>query len=269
MPHYIPLNKHTHQHAGWRKPADLQFARPRAFVPILLEEMPHLLPTLPLALVAGVAQTPDTPRYELVALLSLQPGQNLYLTPDGRWLGGYVPADFRAYPFRLLSDQQGRLALCIDQDSGLLGASTEADTEAFFAQDGTLTHRMQRVLSFLQQCERSRLLTQQAVELLHQHSLIVPWKISRSGGGRADAVEGIFTVDESALRRLPGAALAELQAGNALALAYAQLLSQHRLSHFTKLYDLHNKLHEDKKPPNGQHPDLLWGKLDETLKFNF
>jgi hypothetical protein len=36
----------------------------------------------------------------LIALLSLTPKTNLFVAPDGRWLGGYVPSYFRGYPFQ-------------------------------------------------------------------------------------------------------------------------------------------------------------------------
>jgi hypothetical protein len=40
-------------------------------------------------------------RFLLVAVLSLTPGFNLFVSPTGQWLGRYVPSVFRGYPFRL------------------------------------------------------------------------------------------------------------------------------------------------------------------------
>ena len=49
------------------------------------------------------------------------PEHNLFVGPDGHWLGGYVPASLRSYPFRVLgSEGSGQLALCVDEDSGLV-----------------------------------------------------------------------------------------------------------------------------------------------------
>jgi hypothetical protein len=63
--------------------------------------------------------------FVLVGLLSLTPGQNVFVAQDGRWLGAYVASVFRGYPFRL-ARAEGRddLILCIDEDSGLISNST-------------------------------------------------------------------------------------------------------------------------------------------------
>lgn len=270
MSQYFALNKTAHHAHGWRKAPSLSFAAGQSVVAVQLEELPHLIPTLPLAFLPHPAND-GVQRFQLVALLSLTPGLNLYLTPDGRWMGGYVPAAFRGHPFRVLPDQRsGRSLLCFDADSGLLTEQPELDGQPFFDADGRLTPPLQAVLKFLRLCEQGRRATQQAVDLLSAQGLIVPWPV-RMNQGDTDTtpVSGLYRVDESALRKLAAPALKAMQDGNALALAYAQLLSQHRLSHFGKLYALSAKLQRPDAAPAEQDIDALLGDLDETLKFNF
>jgi hypothetical protein len=109
--------------------------------------------------------------------------------PNGRWLGGYIPAEFRGYPFRLIPEQSsGQHVLCFDKDSGQLSEQPQADGEAFFDAEGKLSPSMQKVMNFLKQCEHSRQLTQNAVDALARHGLITPWSI-KLNAGEADTNE--------------------------------------------------------------------------------
>jgi hypothetical protein len=270
MTRYIPLTKTDHSHQGWRKAESMAFATEQSAVPVLLDELPHLIPTLPLALIQH--KTDDgSSRYELVALLSVTQKLNLFVAPNGRWLGGYIPAEFRGYPFRLIPEpSSGRHVLCFDKDSGQLSEQPQADGEAFFDAEGNLSPSMQKVMNFLKQCEHSRQLTQNAVDALTQHGLIMPWPI-KLNAGEADTneVNGVFRIDEAALRNLNGDALKALSDANALSLAYAQLLSQHRLQALSKLYDLHARAKAAQAALSETDVEELFGAQDDTLKFNF
>lgn len=270
MSQYFALNKTAHHAHGWRKAPSLSFAAGQSVVAVQLEELPHLIPTLPLAFLPHPAND-GVQRFQLVALLSLTPGLNLYLTPDGRWMGGYVPAAFRGHPFRLLPAQDsGRLRLCFDKDSGLLTEQPELDGQPFFDADGRLAQPLQNVLSFLELCEKGRVATQQAVDLLSAHGLLAPWPVRvGTGDGEQSTVSALYRVDEGALRKLDAAALKALQQGNALSLAYAHLLSQHRLQAFTKLYELHKRLEDSQRPLGVDEVDGLFNGQDDTLRFNF
>ncbi len=270
MTHYIPLTKTEHAHQGWRKAESLGFATEQSAVPVLLDELPHLIPTLPLAFIQH--KTDDgRHHFQLVALLSITPNLNLFVAPNGRWLGGYVPAEFRGYPFRLMTDtSSGQRLLCFDQDSGLLSDNPAADGEAFFDAEGALSESLKRVMEFLQQCEQSRQLTQAAVNTLAQHELIAPWPINiRTADESRNAVKGLFRIDEAALRNLGGDGLQALTQSNALSLAYAQLLSQHRLNGLSKLYDLHARAKQAEASLSASDVEGVFGTQDDTLKFNF
>lgn len=270
MTHYIPLNKTDHATHGWRKAESLSFAAEQSAVAVLLDELPHLLPTLPLAFIRH-ATDDGAGRYELMALLSVTPKLNLFVAPDGRWLGGYLPAEFRGYPFRLIPEQSsGQRVLCFDQDSGLLSDQPAADGVPFFDADDNLSPSMQNVLSFLNTCEQSRKQTQYAVDTLTEHGLMTPWPIKlNTGEENAHEVKGLFRIDEAALRNLSGDALQTLAQSNALSLAYAQLLSQHRLQGLSKLYDLQARAKQAQIPLSKDDVEGMFGAQDDTLKFNF
>ena len=86
MSRYVPLSKSAHLNAGVLS-TGYTHARQQAVVPIVAQELPQVIPTLVVAFVAAQSGR----GYDLVALQSLQPGVNLYVNGDGRWLGGYCP----------------------------------------------------------------------------------------------------------------------------------------------------------------------------------
>ena len=66
---------------------------------------------------------------------------DVLVAPDGRWLGGYVPACFRRHPFRLVPKQgTDQTVLCVDTDSGLV-VEGDAAGEDFFDREATSRRR--------------------------------------------------------------------------------------------------------------------------------
>lgn len=91
------------------------------------------------------------------------------VAPDGRWLGGYVPAYFRSYPFRLLRQQNtDQTVLCVDTDSGLVVEGDVAG-EDFIGPDGNISPALKQVVDFLDETERSRRTTDASMRLRSMH----------------------------------------------------------------------------------------------------
>ena len=64
----------------------------------------------------------------MVGLLSLQPGSNLFVAPGGQWLGAYIPAVWRGYPFRVLpAEGDESSVLCVDEASEWIVNADEAE----------------------------------------------------------------------------------------------------------------------------------------------
>lgn len=228
MPQFTAI---THQHYAnktWRRPTGCAFATQTNILPVVMAELAKLVPVLPL----GFVQAEDG--FQLVAIAALQPGMNLFIAPDGRWLGGYVPAVLRSHPFRLVKPQDHEDSiLCFDESSGLLGEAGQG--EAFFDEAGKPSQALQDILDFLGQTERNRVATQAAVDSLQAAALIQPWPLNIQNGDKAVAVAGLYRIDETALNALDAASLHGLRDKGALALAYAQLLSMNQLSVLEKL----------------------------------
>ena len=219
----------TYEHYGLKRRqgyTSYAFAAGDAVCALVAQELPKAALAMPIGFVLdGEGFTP-------VAVMGLKPGQNLYVTADGRWLSGYIPAPYRGYPFRLGQTEQGDQLLCVDEDSGLISDNLGTP---FFNEDQSPEKGVLEILNFFVAVESNRVLTHQVCAVLHKHQLIQPWPIVMQDQDTEKQVEGLFRIDEDALNALSAEALLEVRDANALALAYCQLLSMQHLQALGKL----------------------------------
>jgi len=233
MPHYFPITRERHSQKYWLRPSSYAFAATSSVVQLVGAELPKLATVMPIAFV----EQPSG--FVPAAVLGLQPGKNLFVAPDGRWIGSYIPVAFRSHPFRLTEAEAGQQALCIDEESGLL--SDGPTGERFFTEAGEASQATLDVLSFLTQSERNRLVTAAACAVMQKHKLFCPWPITLKAGDAERALRGLFQVDEVALNQLSAEALFEVRQAGALPMAYCQLLAMQHLPLLGRLSDAHGK----------------------------
>lgn len=242
----IPLSPERHGARRWRRSASYAFAAERSVAPLAAAEMPRAAVAMPL----GFLDNKGT--FLPVAILGFAGGRNLYVAPDGRWLGLYVPAALRGHPFALVPNSSGQLVLCVDEDSGLLG---DAEGEPFFGDDGQASEPVSEVLRFLTRAAAAQRATRPVCAALQEHGLIVPWPIKVQGKAGEIEVRGMFRIDESALNALSAGSFEEVRRAGALAVAYCQLLSMQHLPRLAELARLHAR-----QTPAG--PSTAGGDLD-------
>lgn len=267
MTQWIPLDPATHTEAGWFKFRDYSFAARDHLVTVAMAEVTQVLPWYPLALV----HNDQADRYHLVALLSLQPGRNLYLSPEQKWQAPYVPSHYRGYPFAL--NQEGQL--CIDAESGLFTDTEQPGAQPIF-ENGELAELTAKVKQFHEQRQQALALTQKLVDQLQSAGLITPWAIKWQPNDKPQTLKGYGGIDEDCLRNLAPEQYAELAQTGALGLAYVQLFSQPRIQ------DL--QLRHRRQPAPGHAPkaephlhavdpvdnlDAVFGEEDDDLEFDF
>lgn len=213
---FVPLSRSRHAQlrlislaaSGYRHAAKL------AAVALCLVELEYAAHEFPLAFL----RLPGG-QIRLLGLIGT-PGTNLLVSPDGSWLGRYVPAMLRAYPFGWQRGPKDCAVLCIDETCPRL-STTEG--EPLFAADGTLTALGDRGAQLVQQLVQQLEATEAAARRLFDCGVLEPWAPLLPGHDAPP--QGLFRVAEPKLRQLPGNALAMLSATEALPLAYAQLLS--------------------------------------------
>jgi hypothetical protein len=233
---FTPVTREQHGGKAWRRPDNYSFATTEAFVPVVGTELAQAARTMPIAFLE------QSGSFMLVAVLSLAPNQNWFVGPNGQWLGTYIPALFRAYPFRMLRKSNSEdLVLCVAEEAALAG-NADGGGEAFFDADGNLTASVRAVVDFLGHIERNRIATTAAVSALAEVGAIRPWEIKVKAGEKEQAITGLCQTNEAAMGALSDEAFLRLRKMSALPVAYAQLLSTGQIGIFEHLSKLRNQL---------------------------
>lgn len=216
MPTYTAVSPERHGYLRWKRPRDFFFAKDQSMVLLVGLELSKALLRMPMAFVKYEE------KFHIVGVLGLQPGSNLFVTPDGKWCGAYMPAILKSHPFRIIDSPNGGKVLGVDEESGLVGD----DGELFFEEDGTPSQALKEVLAFQKRIENEYKLTQRACSALAAHELLEPWPISH---------RGLFRVNERALFKLEAGALAKVRDVGGLNVAYCQMISIQQIALLEKL----------------------------------
>jgi hypothetical protein len=223
QPEIQQVTLERHKSKRWRGPPSYAFASSTAVLPIFGSEAAAAAMSLPLAFV----QSEEA--FVLAAVLGLEPGANLFVSPDGRWLCNYLPVALRAYPFMLLPMTDGVYTLCVDESGGMVTEGGEG--KPFFEEDGQeLSSVLKKVMEVLSRAENARASSLPACAAIHQHGLLRPWAVTAQTEQGTRSIDGLFFVDEEALGALPDNEFLEVRRTGGLALAYTQLLSMQNMA---------------------------------------
>lgn len=264
MSDFVPVSRERHADRHWRRSTRFDFAREVVVAPFAAAETARIALAYPLTFLK------ENDAFVPVALLSLDGQKNLFVAPDGRWLGGYLPALLRGHPFALLPSTDDNLVLCIDEASGLTqGAETGTP---FFEDDGTIAAPTRSVLDFLTNLEKNRFAARQVLTRLNALGLVMPWDITVTSPTGPQKVVGLHRIDEAALNALPAADFAGLRADGAIGMAYGQILSTQNLDTLVRLSEVHaahdaadrTLLQQAFTGPDTSDLDIDWGMFADT-----
>lgn len=221
MPKYIPINKESHQKMFWVRPTSLDFLSKEVVAPIYADEVAAAMHSMPVAFIERNGE------FSLVAVLSVKPDENLFISRNGEWLASYMPFMYRSFPFKLIDtdDQTGKQVLCINEN--YISAIDEG--EPFF-ENGEITNFIQKIFEREQRYHQNRQLTKNICKILAENDLIIPWNIMVDAGDGEKPLVGLFRVDEIALNALSEDGYLALRRANALAVVYAHLLSLSKIN---------------------------------------
>ena len=262
MTRWIALSRQEHAQARyWPRHGYAHAARDRV-APVLLSELPRLLPHYALAFINH-----DNDTFQPVALLGVASGHNLYLNHDHHWLADYVPAALRGFPFALVETPRSGpgtavLSLCEDH------LVTEGEGgEPLLDDHGELTPTVARCAHFLQQCQRERQRTLAVTQQLAEARLIQPWPLKVLTAPEADPVtmKGLYQLDLSRLDALTEADYFALK-GPAMALAHAQYFSMANVEQLSRRAAFLTQRDGATSPAGPVMPesiDVLFGERDE------
>lgn len=233
MANWQVLSKEYHKESGWLPPTGYPHAKHDAITPLLIVELGHAIAHFPIVFVpSGVNH------FQLSAMLSVEKGVNLFLNSQNKWMAQYVPASYRSMPFNTVLNAEGECVLVVDVESEFFHLEAQSGDFPIFVGDKP-AEQIEKLIEFLQHRTMQQKQTNQVVQQLSEANLIEAWPIEfKVGPAEEDVrrVNGLFRINEPALMALPEQTLAELTKSGALAMAYAQLLSQARLQDLQKRY---------------------------------
>jgi hypothetical protein len=263
MSQFHAIAPSTHGAKRWVRYTSHAFAARDGVAALVAHEFSKACTSLPMAFIWRGE------RFLPVAVQGLASDVNLFVAPDGRWLGRYTPAVYRSYPFALAPVRDHNLVLCVDHDSGLLhddaapeqGTTPAAQRVRFYDDQGQLDPAVRDVMAFLEKIQASRVLTERICAALNTEGLLVPWVVAVKTPSGARQLAGLYRVDEAKLQALPAEALHRLNQVGALSAAHCQLVSMQHiqlLGHLSQLHTAANDLQQGKAPaPRALDPDPI------------
>jgi len=218
-----PLDSNRHGKLGMN-PTDRPygFVAKQHFVPLQVGEFMAAAVNYPI-IFAGDDYAP-------LAIMGLQAGENLFVSPEGAFRpGAYAPSFIRRYPFVGAKDDQAqRMIICIDRDSSLW---VEGNPEVPLFVDGQPSEFTKSCIEFCSQFDQDRAVTESFCNLLKSLDLFetkqttyTP-RLPDGTAGQPVMVAEYFAVSEDKLKQLAPEKLAELAGNGALAAIYAHLTS--------------------------------------------
>lgn len=256
MTHLVAVTPETFRNKYWKRFETYEFAAKDSVAPLVAAEIGSAARTMPMAFFK------QQDRFVLVGVLSLIPGRNLYVSPQGKWLGAYVPSCFRGYPFRLAkAEDRQDLVLCIDQDAGLI---SDQAGEPFFDDQDQVAEPVKAVLDFLSRVHQGWAPTNRAVEALADAGLICDWPVKIKTREGEQPVTGLYMIDETKLNQMEDDAFLAVRSAGALPIAYAQLVSMGNIQMLARLADVQAR---QPKAPDKNNIAGVFGD-DDILTFD-
>jgi hypothetical protein len=219
----VPVSKEQHAAFSIDTTQDYSFAGAVNSVPLTATEFPFAARDY--VIVFAGAETPMP-----VAILGVQQDRNLFVADNGQWLGRYIPAFVRRYPFVFSSSEDGAtFTLCVDKE--FKGLNEEGRGEKLFDEEGEKTSYLDKMLNFLQEYQLQFQRTQAFCQKLKELDLLETMQAHITmPSGSQQSLSGFQVINRDRLKALDGEKLAELASTDALELAYLHLQSMNNFS---------------------------------------
>lgn len=219
----VPVSFQNHRDLSVRTGRSYAFARETNAAPVTAIEFGPAAAEYPVVFAeAGEEVFP-------AAILGARDKQNLFVGPDGEWLGRYVPAFVRRYPFVFSVDEAGK-TFTLHIDESYEGANREGRGERLFDADGEQTQYLKGILGFLQEYQARFMRTQAFCRRLVELDLLEPMQAQFDAGtGQRSTLRGFKVVNREKLKALDDGRIVELFRNDELECVYLHLAS---LSHF-------------------------------------
>jgi len=215
------LNSQTHNALRVHAEASAQYGDNRRFVAVVVNEFSLLVPHYPIFL----SKDADTGAFYCGAMLGFDEGENLFLPADGGRDDAYRPLNLQRGPFYTLGSD-----LAIDLDHSRVDASN-IHAQRLFEDNGEPTEYLQSIRALMRELRPGLERTKIFVETLLQHKLVESIDIDVGfDDGSNRQIEGLYVMDQEALRKLPDDVALELFRRGYLQLIYLMIASLKQVS---------------------------------------
>ncbi len=224
--HAVPLTRERYRDWSIETDADYAFARNALCVPLTTVEFSKAAAELPIVFLDHEGSMRP------VALLGLEDAQNLHVSESGAWVGRYIPAYVRRYPFIFATHDDGKtFTLCVDER--FPGLNQEGKGERLFSDEGGNSPYLEQVLTFLKEYEVQYRITGEFCRQVTELEVLEPMQASVSlASGATMGVGGFHLVKRERVSDLDGEVLSRLARRSVLELLYLHLFS---LENFSRL----------------------------------
>jgi len=225
----VPLNKTRHQNLYVTPIKDYNHTRNTNSLYIAAVEFLQASREYPIVFGAGN----DGSIFPMV-ILGLTNNENLYVGKKGEWLGSYIPAYVRRYPFILAGDKKnsGNYAVCIDESYP--GFNEKKTGKRLFTDDGAETPVLKQSVDFLKDYQNHIQQTNLFCNTIKELQLLEPMQAYMKKGEKKQTLGGFMCVSRKRLKELPAEKTSALVKNDYLELIYAHLHSLANLDRLIK-----------------------------------
>jgi len=224
----VPLNQEKHANVRLIESNDFSRFKNQHLIPVIAQDVFALAAEFPIVFV----KNSESDEFVMVALMGLKDNQNLFCQ-DTEWKSHVAPSSFTSAPLSVALIEKGsdQVVVCIDEDSPLV---SQTQGESLFSEDGEKTEYLQKRIESVMRIAEQTVQTQNLCKLFATKNLLSSHQLTIKH--REDApqylIEGIYTVDDKLLDKMPIEEFADLRKNSLLPLIYAHLTS---LNQFRRL----------------------------------
>lgn len=225
MANFQPLHKEKHANIKIKATGHVADLAQQHALGVVVQEFALAGAQYPVAFV----KEQDSDSYFPVAILSLEPNKNLFVSDENKWQGMYMPARYTHKPLSVIpsKDDPSLFGIAIDLDNEMI---SEEEGQALFTETGEETEMLQARKKALMSYIEHEHVTKAFIDTLKELDLFVQQNINVKVGEKEYSLNGLFMVDEKKFNELSDEAFLKLRQRGFLGPIYAHLGSMHQVT---------------------------------------
>lgn len=224
-----PVQYQEHKALKVNVDANYKHVSNQHMIPLVASEFIQAATSFPIVFV----KQRETGKFKAIALTGFDESENVVFTGD-KVNANYIPLNVRRHPFSIgaVSANSEDMLLCIDLDSATVN---QEQGVALFNEDETLTKEIESVGRMLTDLLAKDEATTIMVDFLVEHDLIQPADLTLRLADETKQLNGLYKVDEEALRSLEDDVALALYKKHYFPAIYAHLSSLNQIQRLLSL----------------------------------